>query len=73
MSPNEILKSIQEMYQSGIVMKEIAEKYGFTEQGMRHFCYGLYLVGIITEEQQTKRRKILKKREWEERNHERNE
>ena len=73
MSPNETLKSIQKMYQSGIVMKEIADEFGFTEQGMRSFCYGLYLIGIITEEQQTQRRSILKKRECEERNHERNE
>lgn len=73
MSPNETLKSIQKMYQSGIVMKEIADEFGFTEQGMRSFCYGLYLIGIITEEQQTKRRRILKKKEWEDRNRERNE
>lgn len=73
MYPKETLKSIQKMYQSGIVMKEIADEFGFTEQGMRSFCYGLYLIGIITEEQQAKRRRILKKKEWEDRNRERNE
>lgn len=73
MYPDEILKSIQEMYQSGIAMKEIADEFGFTEQGMRNFCYGLYLIGIITKEQKAKRRKTIKKRECEERNYERNE
>jgi len=60
-------------YKLGIETEDMAKKYGFTEQGMRNFCHGLFTIGIITKEEKTERNRIIRQRNFRKINRERDE
>lgn len=69
----EKLDSIINDYKLGIEAEDMAKKYGFTRQGMANFYHGLFVIGIITEEEKVERNRIIRQRNFRKINYERDE
>jgi len=69
----EKLDSIVNDYKLGVEADDMAKKYGFTRQGMTSFYHGLFVIGIITEEEKAERNRIIRQKNFRKINYERDE